>query len=210
MKRIVLLILLLSVAILATTAADNKYLLFSGAVGDVTSPPKIEYYIDFSSLESTSFGFSSRFVNDGVPPDPRTSLALEAKANANDGKDPSEWTLIGQGTCYVYWDVVTTKSFTVSISLDGAMKATAKDGSTIATLDWSCEIFEDATATGNPKVFGAPDYKQIDLFSSSAQGKQSLETIGSRRLEFTTTENAIGKPAEEFVGTVILSVTIES
>ena len=210
MKRIVLLILLLSVAILATTAADNKYLLFSGAVGDVTSPPKIEYYIDFSSLESTSFGFSSRFVDDGVPPDPRTSLALEAKANANDGKDPSEWTLIGQGTCYVYWDVVTTKSFTVSISLDGAMKATAKDGSTIATLDWSCEIYEDATETEPLGTFNNKSEEPTFLFLSSTQGKRSIETIGSRRLEFTTTENAIGKPAEEFVGTVILSVTIES
>ena len=210
MKRIVLLILLLSVAILATTAADsNKYLLFSGDIGEKT--PKIEYYIDFSSLESTSFGFSSRFVDDGVPPDPRTSLALEAKANVNDGKDPSQWTLIGQGTCYVYWDVITTKSFTVSISLDGAMKATAKDGSTIATLDWSCEVFEDATEDAiSLGTFNNKSEEPTPLFPSSTQGKRSLETIGSRRLEFTTTENAIGKPAEEFVGTVILSVTIVS
>lgn len=201
MKRII--IVLISLLAIGSLFASQLY--EEGNIGEgALLSSSIEYYLDFSDLSSMDFGFSENYVDNDLPPNVRTTLPLDTNITRDAENKPTS--LFGTGTCYAYWDIVTTSTnVKVMINLSGPM--TYGDS---YTLDWKCDIYEGAKEDSRHLgTIGRIDgengsYGELSL---EPEAVTDLEKIGSRRLEFTTA-NALGKPAVTFGGTVSLIVEI--
>ena len=200
MKRIVI--------VLISLLAIGPLFAVEGNIGEDTPlSSSIEYYLDFSDLSSMDFGFSENYVDNDLPPNVRTTLTLDTNITRDAENKPTS--LFGTGTCYAYWDIVTTSTkVKVKINLSGPM--TYGDS---YTLDWKCDIYRDAKddsyldTIGRMGGNGSYGDEGYDLYPSGQEVVTDLEKIGSRRLVFTT-DDALGMPAVTFGGTVELIVEI--
>lgn len=221
MKKTLIILLLLSCTVLSLMA-------------DVTESPKIlDMYLDLTSSSSDftpkyNIGFWNSLDPDTFSDE--TSVTADTKLNlessmASGGKGNS-FALIGTGTTYVYWQILSAEKFTASLSslvlsLDstvaGSIDSTRKEipwstswkakAQNATTSDTHKDITE-AVEEGDLISFGSSNsYDSSKVFTHD--GSVSLGSWGYVKLPITT-EDASGKVAGKYKTTLTLTITTES
>lgn len=221
MKKTLIILLLLSCTVLSLMA-------------DVTESPKIlDMYLD---LTSSSVNFTPKYnigFSNSLDPDTfsdeisvTADTKLDLKSSMPSGGEGNSFTLIGTGTTYVYWQILSAEKFTASLSssvlsLDStdagsidstrkeipwstSWKAKAQNATTSDTHDDITEAVEE----GDLISFGFTNpYGSSKVFTHD--GSVSLGSWGYVELPITT-EDASGKVAGKYKTTLTLTITTES
>lgn len=221
MKKTLIILLLLSCTVLSLMA-------------DLTESPKtLEMHLNLtSSSDNFTPNYNIGFWN-SLDPDTfsdETSVTADTELNLESsmasGGEGNSFALIGTGTTYVYWQILSAEKFTASLSSSVLSLDSTVAGSIDSTrkeipwsTSWKAKAQNATTSDTHDDITKAVEEGDLISFGSSNSyasskvfthdGSISLGSWGYVKLPITT-EDASGKVAGKYKTTLTLTITTES
>ena len=221
MRRLVL-ILVIMIAIIQFMPASVEMGTSGGSVS-------ADLLLVMSDVRKMEFGLSSSPVDDRNSPNPISTVVLEGTL------DSEVQILTGSGTVYAYWDIASIDPVRISVAISNVDGHYEMIGSSAGTgeephlLNWCCYSDIDGirhyvgyngapTGSGMPLVASLDaandDYKNYGgsfVIYDNTGSAYSYARTGSEELEFLTSNaypSDSGVPADQYIGTIMLSLEV--